>query len=174
VEACLREAYRHRKFTVVVLESAPSNLGQSLAAALSASSIPTLLIPDSALFAILPQITKVLIGAHIVLPSGGMYALSGSLATAMAAKELRKPVLVATGQFKFSLSEIDEYEGRDWQSPDRILDPFDAKGVQVENAYYDYVGPELVGLYVTEEGDHMPAHVKRVVAESYDEEDFVL
>lgn len=102
VEAFLKQAYKDRKFTVVVAESAPSYLGHSLASSLSASGIPTLLIPDSSIHALLPRVTKVILGAHSVLANGGLFALSGSLACALAAKTHSKPVVVTTGQFKFA------------------------------------------------------------------------
>lgn len=61
VEAFLKQAYRDRKFTVIVPESAPSFLGHSMATALSAANIPVLLIPDSSLYALMPRVTLSLI-----------------------------------------------------------------------------------------------------------------
>lgn len=179
VEAFLKQAYKDRKFTVVVAESAPSYLGHSLASSLSASGIPTLLIPDSSIHALLPRVTKVILGAHSVLANGGLFALSGSLACALAAKTHSKPVVVTTGQFKFApaWNLYHEYGAVDFQGPGAVIGEQGKgggggmEGVEVVDPYYDYIRPELVNLFVTNEGDHPPSYIYRLIKEAYDDED---
>ncbi|OCF34355.1 translation initiation factor eIF-2B subunit beta [Kwoniella heveanensis CBS 569] len=159
VEAFLKQAYRDRKFTVVVAESAPSYLGHSLATSLSSSGIPTILIPDSSIHALLPRVTKVILGAHSVLANGGLFALSGSLACALAAKSHSKPVVITTGQFKFApaWNLYHEYGAVDFQSPGNVLGTNGngggggKEGVEVVDPYFDYIRPDLVNLFVTNE-----------------------
>ncbi|WWD20404.1 hypothetical protein CI109_104880 [Kwoniella shandongensis] len=182
VETFLKQAYKDRKFTVVVAESAPSYLGHSLATSLSSSGIPTLLIPDSSIHAILPRVTKVLLGAHAVLANGGLFALSGSLACALAAKTHSKPVVVTTGQFKFApaWNLYHEYGAVDFQGPGAVIGMDGngggggVEGVEVVDPYYDYIRPELVQLFVTNEGDHSPSYIYRLIKEAYDDEDVEL
>nr|XP_018260123.1 translation initiation factor eIF-2B subunit beta [Kwoniella dejecticola CBS 10117]OBR82281.1 translation initiation factor eIF-2B subunit beta [Kwoniella dejecticola CBS 10117] len=159
VEAFLKQAYKDRKFTVVVAESAPSYLGHSLAQSLSSGGIPTILIPDSSIHAILPRITKVILGAHSVLANGGLFALSGSLACALAAKTHSKPVVITTGQFKFApaWNLYHDYAAVDFQSPGHVIG-LDGngggggkEGTEVVDPYFDYIRPELVQLFVTNE-----------------------
>jgi len=43
--------------------------------------------------------------------------------------------------------------------------------VDVVNPYYDYVEPGLIDVYITNDGDHPPASIYRLVKETYDDED---
>ncbi|WVQ84436.1 hypothetical protein IAT38_006588 [Cryptococcus sp. DSM 104549] len=182
VETFLKNAYRDRKFTVVVAESAPSYLGHSLASSLSSHGIPTLLIPDSSIHALLPRVTKVVLGAHAVLANGGLFALSGSLACALAAKTHSKPVVVTTGQFKFApaWNLYQEFGAVDFQGPGPVVGEYGkgggggVEGVEVVDPYYDYIRPELINLFVTNEGDHSPSYIYRLIKEAYDDEDLQL
>ncbi|WWC73822.1 uncharacterized protein I206_107794 [Kwoniella pini CBS 10737] len=182
VEAFLKQGYRDRKFTVVVAESAPSYLGHSLAQSLSSFGIPTILIPDSSIHAIIPRITKVILGAHSVLANGGLFALSGSLACALAAKTHSKPVVITTGQFKFApaWNLYHDYAAVDFQSPANVIGLIGngggggKEGTEVVDPYFDYIRPELVQLFVTNEGDHSPSYIYRLIKEAYDEEDVEL
>ena len=174
VEAFLKQAFRDRKFTVIVAESAPSYvlsplhlvsadpcsfLGHAMANSLASSSIPVLLVPDSSLHALMPRITKLLLGAHTVLANGGLFALAGSLAAALAARAHSKPVVVTTGQFKFApaWNLYHEYGAVDFQSPGGVVGRTGngggggEEGVEVVAPYYDYIRPELVNLFVTNE-----------------------
>ncbi|WRT69806.1 uncharacterized protein IL334_006797 [Kwoniella shivajii] len=179
VEAFLKQAYRDRKFTVVVAESAPSYLGHSLAQSLSSSGIPTILIPDSSIHALLPRVTKVILGAHSVLANGGLFALSGSLACALAAKSHSKPVVITTGQFKFApaWNLYHDYAAVDFQGPGNVIGTKGngggggKEGTEVVDPYFDYIRPDLVQLFVTNEGDHSPSYIYRLIKEAYDEED---
>lgn len=159
VEAFLKQAYRDRKFTVIVAESAPTYLGHSMAQALSSANIPVLLIPDTSLYALMPRVTKVILGAHTVLANGGLFALAGTLAAALAAKAHSKPVVITTGQFKFApvWNLYHEYGAVDFKSPVDVVGSDGSgggggvEGVEVVNPYYDYIRPELVNLFVTNE-----------------------
>lgn len=159
VETFLKQAHRDRKFTVIVAESAPTYLGHAMASSLSSAGIPTLLVPDSSIHALMPRVTKLVLGAHTVLANGGLFALSGTLAGCLAAKAYSKPVVVATGQFKFApaWNTYHEFAAVDFQGPGRVLDanaPSEgegAGGVEVVGGYYDYIRPELVNLFVTNE-----------------------
>ena len=130
-----------------------------MAAALSAHHIPTLLIPDSSIFALMPRVTKVILGAHSVLANGGLFALSGSLSACLAAKAFSKPVVVTTGQFKFApvWNLYHEHGAVDFQSPGQVLGyDGDGSGGGVDEVkgvapYWEYIRPELINLFVTNE-----------------------
>lgn len=157
VEAFLKQAFRDRKFTVIVLESAPSFLGQAMAGNLATAGIPTILIPDASLHAIMPRVTKVILGAHSVSANGGLFALAGSLAAVLAAKTHAKPVVVTTGQFKFApvWNLYHEYDALDFQGPGPVIGYNHTgggggfEGVEVSDPHYDYIRPELINLYAT-------------------------
>jgi translation initiation factor eIF-2B subunit beta len=116
VEQFLRTARSRRAFQVMVVERAPWYDGQQLAARLAAAGIDTTLIPDSAVFAMMARVNKVIVGTHAgawhahahppswaltaaatVLANGGLLAPSGSCMVAMAAKHHATPVVVLAG-----------------------------------------------------------------------------
>ena len=130
-----------------------------MATALSAHSIPTLLVPDSAIHALMPRTTKVILGTHSVLANGGLFALSGSLSACLAAKAYSKPVVVTTGQFKFApvWNLYHEHSATDYQSPGEVMG-YDGSGkgggidgVDGVAPYWEYIRPELINLFVTNE-----------------------
>ncbi|KAI9638758.1 uncharacterized protein MKK02DRAFT_21665, partial [Dioszegia hungarica] len=188
VEAFLKTAFKDRKFTVIVAESAPSHLGHRLSHSLSQNGIPTLLIPDSSLHALMPRITKLVIGCHSVLANGGLFGLSGSLSAVLAARAHSKPVVVVTGQYKFApvWNMNFEHGSLDFQGGSAFaasageggreegMGARNWEGVEVESAYWEYVRPELVDLFVTNEGDHAPSYIYKLIKEAYDEEDMDL
>lgn len=63
-----------------------------MAASLAKSSIETAVIPDTAIFAIMSRINKVIIGTHTVMANGGLRAASGVHTIALAAKHYSVPV----------------------------------------------------------------------------------
>lgn len=186
VEAFLKSAAKKRKFAVVVAETAPSFTGRTLARSLSSAgstsssdpspSIPTLLIPDSSIFALMSRCSKVVIGCHAVLADGSLLARSGSLGLCRSAKAHLVPVVVVCGMYKFSpvyslgagggtgkggfgARAGTDLASSDLKSPEEVLreeevlgwqDAGDGKGqVEVLNPYYDRVPSELVSLFIT-------------------------
>jgi len=179
VEAFLKSAAHHRKFTIIVAESGPSYTGHDMARNLSAAGISTFLVPDSSLHAIMSRVNKVILGAHAILANGGMFAVTGSLLAATAARVHSTPVVVCAGQFKLTplWNLYHEYGALDFTDPSRVLGFDEGKlleNVEVLNPYYDYVNPELLHVYITNDGDHPPSSVYRLIKETYDDEDHEL
>ncbi|TFY82987.1 hypothetical protein EWM64_g1027 [Hericium alpestre] len=175
VEAFLKSAAHYRNFTVIVAESGPTYGGHDIAASLSSSGISTFLVPDSSIYALMSRVNKVILGAHTILANGGMYALSGSLLAANAAKAHSTPVVVCAGQFKLTplWNLYHDYAALDFTDPSSVLGFEEGElvdKVDVISPYYDYVRPELVDVYITNDGDHPPASVYRLVKESYGDE----
>lgn len=153
VEAFLRAAKKERDFTVIVAETSPSDLGHKMAQSLSAHGIQTLLVPDNAIFAVMPRVTKVVLGAHSVLANGGAFAASGSLAAALAARYHATPVVVISGQYKFAPARdtYHEYAALEFVDPAPVKAPRLEEEVEVVNPFYDYVKPDLINLFITNE-----------------------
>ena len=123
---------------------------------LSAAGISTFLVPDSSLHAIMSRVNKVILGAHAILANGGMFAMTGSLLAATAARVHSTPVVVCAGQFKLTplWNLYHEYGALDFTDPSRVLGFDEGKlleNVEVLNPYYDYVNPELLHVYITNE-----------------------
>lgn len=63
-----------------------------MAASLGKHNIQTTVITDSAVFAIMSRVNKVIIGTNTVLADGGLRAASGIHSVALAAKHYSVPV----------------------------------------------------------------------------------
>ncbi|TFK42354.1 hypothetical protein BDQ12DRAFT_676067 [Crucibulum laeve] len=176
VEAFLKAAAHHRNYTVIVAETAPSYDGREMAKSLSSAGISTFLVPDSSIYALMSRVNKVIIGAHAILANGGMFAITGSQIAATAARAHSTPVVVCAGQFKLTplWNLYHEYGALDFGNPSDVLGFEEGDLVDktdVVNPYYDYVRPELIDAYITNDGDHPPSSIYRLLKETYDDED---
>lgn len=96
----LQNAAAKRKFKVIVVESAPSLNGQTMAHMLAERGIDVTLIPDSAVFAMMSRVNKVVIPAAAVVANGGLIAQSGLYNIAVAAQKCAVPVVCVAGLIK--------------------------------------------------------------------------
>ncbi|KAK1944073.1 Translation initiation factor eIF-2B subunit beta [Phytophthora citrophthora] len=176
VEAFLKTAAKKRSFKVIVVESAPSLNGQRMAHALAESGIHVTVIPDSAVFALMARVNKVVVPAAAVVANGGLIAQSGLQNIALAAKKCSVPVVCVAGLIKLSplyahdldvLSELLE--------PSSIYNYEDTvDNLEVLNPAYDYVPPECVRIFITNTGAHQPSYIYRLLAEYYSPQDYQL
>ncbi len=89
-------------FKVIVAECAPSFHGQRLAVSLAEAKIPTTVITDSAVFAMMSRVNKVIIGTHAIVADGGLKAVTGSHTVALAAKHYSVPLVVCAPMYKLT------------------------------------------------------------------------
>ena len=175
----LRRAASKRTCHVIVVEGAPFGSGQQTAAELSNLSkrVQVTMIAESALFAMMARVNKVILGTQTVLADGGLRAAVGTHALALAAKFHSVPVIVCAPSYKLSpqFHRGDQQEGfLEAVSPEPVL-PY-ADGALVGRARlacpaFDYVPPELVTLFVTHTGGTSPWYVYRLLNEYYDQQD---
>lgn len=213
VQKFLLKAAAKRKFTVVFAETTPRsrqathmtatpNVGrdddygnsEQFLKSLTMASITVLLVPFSAVFALMSKVNKVIMDTHVVLADGGLVAAVGARVIAKAASMHHTPVVVLSGVFK--LSPIHPYDTR---ALIEFGDPRDFighaagnlnQGIDVENPLFDYVPAELLDLYITNlyaflplsfdqeldtdasvRGGHAPSFLYRIVADHYRSED---
>ncbi|XP_074643778.1 translation initiation factor eIF2B subunit beta-like isoform X2 [Tubulanus polymorphus] len=177
VSAFLKGAARKRKFQVIVVECAPFYHGHELASTLSKCGIETTVIPDSAVFAIMSRVNKVIIGTHTVMANGGLKAINGAHAIALAAKHHSVPLIVCAAMFKLSpqyLCSHDQDAFNKFLSPQDVLKFTEGEilaSVKVQNPVFDYVPPELVTLYISDIGGNAPSYVYRLLSELYHHDD---
>lgn len=180
IEAFLKTAFaKKRNFQVVVCEGAPNMDGHEMAKSLSSVGIDTIVVNDSATFAVMARVNKVLLSSHAVLANGGLITASGCNMVALAASTMSVPVVCVVGMFK--LCPMYPHEGQDTLqdivSPSSVLhlhelrDPL-MKEVNFVNPVHDYVAPELVNLYVTNVGAFQPSYIYRLLAENYHSDDW--
>ena len=173
-------AAKQRNFSVVVCEGAPHYGGHAMAQSLAKAGIDTTVIHDSATFALMARVNKVILPAHAVLANGGLVAPSGSNMVATCAKQNSVPVVSITGMFK--LCAMYPHEGQDtlndFVSPSSVLEyhefatnPLLSK-VDFVNPVHDYVAPQLINLYITNIGAFQPSYIYRLLAEYYHSDDW--
>mmetsp|Transcript_18686 Transcript_18686/g.26855 ORF Transcript_18686/g.26855 Transcript_18686/m.26855 type:complete len:155 (-) Transcript_18686:212-676(-) len=150
-----------------------------MAKSLADAGIDAIVINDSATFAVMARINKVLLPAHAVLANGGLIAASGSNLVALAAKHNSVPVMCVTGIFK--LCPMFPHEGQDTLqdlvSPASIIDYAEmshksVRQIEFINPVHDYIAPESINLYVTNVGTFQPSYIYRLLAENYHSDDW--
>jgi translation initiation factor eIF-2B subunit beta len=184
-------ADKRLRFTVIVCEGTQDNNsyeGHEMARLLS--EVPTeagnviddiCVIPDSAIFAMMARVNKVLLPAHAVLANGGLVSTSGSNLVALAAAENSVPVVCLTGIYK--LTPMFPHESQDTLndllSPSSIVDYASSKEqqriggiVDFVNPLHDYVRPERIKLFVTNVGSFQPSYIYRLLSEYYHQDDW--
>uniref|UniRef100_A0A7S4AXC2 Translation initiation factor eIF2B subunit beta n=1 Tax=Pseudo-nitzschia australis TaxID=44445 RepID=A0A7S4AXC2_9STRA len=181
IEFLKAAAVKKLRFTVIVCECAPHYEGHDMARALAepteaGNSIEVCVIPDSAIFAMMARVNKVLLPAHAVLANGGLVARSGCNLVVSAAAENAVPVVCLTGMFK--LTPLFPHEGQDTLndllSPGSVVDYASQQDQQVDfvNPLYDYIRPEHINLYVTNVGSFQPSYIYRLLSEYYHQDDW--
>jgi translation initiation factor eIF-2B subunit beta len=196
VQKFLAAAARKRKFTLVHAEAFPNDHLASHATIvnggrksdsenpsddderwkpLTAMGITVILIPDSAVFALMSRINKVILAPHTVLANGSLIAAAGSATIARAARAHRVPVVVLSGVYKLSpVYPFDSDELIESGDPGKVVPYCDGEfmaGVDVVNPIFDHVEADLVDLYITNLGAHAPSYLYRIVADHYRVED---
>ena len=197
VQRFLLKAATKRKFTVIHAETYPNNHNdvhacvtgsstntdddltpENFAKPLISAGITVILIPDSAVFALMSRVNKVILGTHAVLANGGLIAAAGARVIAMAAKAHRTPVVIVSGIFKLSPSHpFDPESYIEYGDVSKIVPYQDGSmvgKVDIENPLFDFVPPDLVSLYITNLGGHAPSYLYRIVQDHYREEDLEL
>lgn len=171
VQRFLLKAAAKRKFTVIHAESYPNNheathatvsgnssdeeilSAESFQKPLTALGITVILIPDSAVFALMSRVNKVILGTHSVLANGGLVASAGTRVIARAAKVHQTPVVVVSGVYKLSPVYPFDFESLiEYGDAGKVVGYEDGDLVDqldVQNPLYDYVPAELVDLYIT-------------------------
>ena len=184
VEAFLKQAAKKRKFHVIVVEGAPIYHGHEFAKQLAILKIETTVITDSAVFAMMSRVNKVIIGTHSVLANGGLKAVCGAHMVALAARQHAVPLIVVGAMFKLCLLHYSDFSGNEatfnrLASPQEVLEystgeSEELRDVQVYNPTFDYVPPELVTLFISNIGANAPSYLYRLSSELYHPDDHEL
>jgi len=173
----LRAAHqRSVKFEVLVAESSPRQDGQDMAVELVKAGITTTLVPEAALFVMMPRVSKVIVGAHAIMSNGGVLSAAGVHLAALVARKHGVPLMVCasliklTPRYPYDLEFLSCLSNpADVLSHTMLQRPDD---VGVLNPRFDYIPPELVSLFVTDHGCHTPSFIYRLLEEYYDTEDY--
>jgi len=189
-KAFMLGAAKKRNFEAVVAEGAPGLRGHDFARELAGRGVQSTLIADSAIFAMMARVNKVVVGAHAMLADGGVMAPIGTHLVALVAKRHNVPFVVVVGLHKLTpfYPHDPQVVANDFRTPQEVIDPDvlaeayqgDGTGrtdleLRVPSPTYDYVPPRLISLLVTDQqGGLNPSYVYRLLSEFYSPEDYNL
>ncbi|KAM7268358.1 hypothetical protein ACFE04_010524 [Oxalis oulophora] len=179
---------KKRSFRVFVAEGAPRYKGHLLARDLVERGLQTTLITDSAIFAMISRVNMVIVGAHAVMANGGVIAPVGVNMVALAAKKHAVPFVVLAGSHKLCplYPHNPEVLLNELRSPAELLDfgefsdcldfgnGYGSPLLHVVNPTFDYVPPNLVSLFITDTGGHIPSYMYRLIGDYYSADDLVV
>uniref|UniRef100_A0A8C5M4E6 Translation initiation factor eIF2B subunit delta n=1 Tax=Leptobrachium leishanense TaxID=445787 RepID=A0A8C5M4E6_9ANUR len=160
----LCEAYRHgKKFRVIVADSRPRLEGRETLRRLVSCGIHCTYILITAVSYILPEVSKVFLGAHALLANGYVMSRVGTSQIALVAKAHNVPVLVCCETYKFcERVQTDSFVSNELDDPDDLI--LSRKGrcplkqwdqhssLRLLNLVYDVTPPDLVDLVITDLG----------------------
>ncbi|XP_072490132.1 translation initiation factor eIF2B subunit delta isoform X2 [Notamacropus eugenii] len=164
VSFILREAWtRGSRFRVVVVDSRPRLEGRRTLHCLVRAGVPASYLMIPAASYVLPEVSKVLLGAHALLANGSVMSRVGTAQLALVARAYNVPVLVCCETYKFcERVQTDAFVSNELDDPDDLLcergdhvalDNWQKhRSLRLLNLVYDVTPPELVDLVITELG----------------------
>lgn len=173
VQKFLLKAATKRKFAVIHAEAYPNEheasytsiTGKSRADSegevgserftktLASAGITVILVPDSAVFALMSRVNKVVLAARAVLANGDLVAAAGAKAIAKAARVHSTHVVVLSAVYQLSpMYPFDSDALMENGDPGQVVNFDDGEFVDkidIKNPLHDYVPADLVDLYLT-------------------------
>ncbi|CAO1325274.1 unnamed protein product [Diamesa tonsa] len=166
IKRTLVEAWNgsENKFRVIVVDSGPDHEGQEMLQSLAMQGINCTYVLINSLSFVMPEVTKVLLGAHALLANGYVMSRVGTAQVALVANSYNVPVLVCCETHKFSERvQTDAFVFNELGDPNALVknknsnkDYEHLKGWELINHLtplnlrYDITPPELVTAVVTE------------------------
>eukprot|EP00428_Durinskia_dybowskii_P066310 CAMPEP_0170383446 /NCGR_PEP_ID=MMETSP0117_2-20130122/15479_1 /TAXON_ID=400756 /ORGANISM="Durinskia baltica, Strain CSIRO CS-38" /LENGTH=336 /DNA_ID=CAMNT_0010639149 /DNA_START=144 /DNA_END=1154 /DNA_ORIENTATION=- len=102
VTGLILKAAESKHFNLIITESRPDAAGLESARIFSERGIPTKVVLDAAVGAIMEEVDLCLVGAEGVMENGGIVNKIGTYQIALVAKALQVPFYVAVESYKFS------------------------------------------------------------------------
>lgn len=152
------------KFRVIVVDSRPDHEGREMLKSLTMLGINCTYVLINAISFIMPEVTKVLLGAHALLANGYVMSRVGTAQIALVAKSYNVPVLVCCETHKFSERvQTDAFVFNELGDPNALVTDKNTREKSEHlkdwetiphltplNLRYDITPPELVTAVVTE------------------------
>uniref|UniRef100_A0A182SPD8 Translation initiation factor eIF2B subunit delta n=1 Tax=Anopheles maculatus TaxID=74869 RepID=A0A182SPD8_9DIPT len=168
IKHILEEAIRRQKtFRVIIVNARPRQDENAMLEELVQLGVRCMCVLINAVSYVMPEVTKVLLGAHALLANGSVMSRVGTAQIALVAKSYNVPVLVCCETHKFTERvQTDAFVYNEIGNPNdlvlapRTRDNAEAKpmladwetitSLTILNLHYDVTPPELVTAVVTE------------------------
>ncbi|CRH02924.1 eukaryotic translation initiation factor 2b, subunit 2, putative [Plasmodium relictum] len=138
--------------SVIVVGGDINRSGFRMAKLLSEDGVDTTYISDSAVFAVIPKVTKVVLGSVAVSSSGGAITKVGGYNIACSAQFNCKPVTIVLPLFKLIYVPLYDPLKQNELQPGPSMIYNDTENLYVRIPKYDYIPEHLITLYITEMG----------------------
>ncbi|XP_062979731.1 translation initiation factor eIF2B subunit delta [Elgaria multicarinata webbii] len=154
---------KDRAFRVVVVDSQPRLEGRETLRRLVKQGVRCSYVLINAISYVLPEVSKVLLGAHALLANGSVMSRMGTSQIALLSKAHNVPVLVCCETYKFcERVQTDSFVSNELDDPDDLIgskpgrSPLagwqESKSLRLLNLVYDVTPLELVDLVITDLG----------------------
>ncbi|XP_053662433.1 translation initiation factor eIF-2B subunit delta [Anopheles marshallii] len=168
IKHILEEAIRRKKtFRVIIVNARPRQEENAMLEELVQLGVKCMCVLINAVSYVMPEVTKVLLGAHALLANGSVMSRVGTAQIALVAKSYNVPVLVCCETHKFTERvQTDAFVYNEIGNPNELVlaprtrDLPEAKpmladwetitSLTILNLHYDVTPPELVTAVVTE------------------------
>uniref|UniRef100_A0A669PNT1 Translation initiation factor eIF2B subunit delta n=1 Tax=Phasianus colchicus TaxID=9054 RepID=A0A669PNT1_PHACC len=152
-----------RSFRVIVVDSRPRLEGRETLRRLVRRGIHCTYVMINAISYVLPEVSKVLLGAHALLANGSVMSRVGTSQIALVSKAYNVPVLVCCETYKFcERVQTDSFVSNELDDPDDLIvlrkgqaqlgGWAENKSLRLLNLVYDVTPPDLVDLVITDLG----------------------
>uniref|UniRef100_H9GML4 Translation initiation factor eIF2B subunit delta n=1 Tax=Anolis carolinensis TaxID=28377 RepID=H9GML4_ANOCA len=152
-----------RAFRVVVVDSRPRLEGRETLRRLVRQGVRCSYVLINAISYVLPEVSKVLLGAHALLANGSVMSRMGTSQIALLSKAHNVPVLVCCETYKFcDRVQTDSFVSNELDDPDDLIETPRGRGplcgwkespaLHLLNLVYDVTPLELVDLVITDLG----------------------
>lgn len=150
------------KIRVIVVDGRPKYEGREMVRHLVNAGINCTYVQITSVPYMMPEVTKVLLGAYAVLANGSVMSRVGTSQVALVAKGFNVPVLVCCETYKFSERvQTDSFVFNELGDPDDLVDtgrpsftPLedwrDLNSLTLLNLTYDVTPPTLVDAIISE------------------------
>ncbi|SPJ11692.1 eukaryotic translation initiation factor 2b, subunit 2, putative [Plasmodium sp. DRC-Itaito] len=140
--------------SVIVVGGDINRNGFKMSQSLSDDGVDTTYISDAAVFAVIPKVTKVLLGSVAVSSTGGAITKIGAYNIACSAQLHSKPIIIVLPLFKLIYVPLyDPLKQNELQpGPSVIYNDEHVENLHVRIPKYDYIPEHLITLYITEMG----------------------
>nr|XP_020472982.1 translation initiation factor eIF-2B subunit delta isoform X2 [Monopterus albus] len=154
---------KSRTFRVIVVDSRPRLEGREALRRLVQRGISCTYVLISAVSYILPEVSKVFLGAHALLANGYVMSRVGTSQIALVARAFNVPVLVCCETYKFcERVQTDSFVSNELDDPDDLIVTRKGKtelenwqqvqSLGLLNLVYDVTPPDFVDLVITDLG----------------------
>ncbi|XP_055335254.1 translation initiation factor eIF-2B subunit delta-like [Paramacrobiotus metropolitanus] len=160
VTKVLLEAHSRKKaFSVVVVDGRPRNEGRELLRRLVRHGLKCSYVHINSISYVMPEVSKVLMGAECLLANGFVMSRVGSSQIALVAKAYNVPVLVCCETYKFcERVQTDSIVHNELGNPDDLrvpgMWPVEEEPAMISrlNLAFDVTPPDMITVVITEIG----------------------